>query len=135
MIHSVGIDIVEIVRMRDALARHPTLAARLFTPEERAYCEQHTDPVPYYAARFAAKEAAVKAAGRHLRWQEVVVIRGAQGKPSLTFSGDSAEWAGCTRGAEFLLSISHSCDYAVAIVIQQFPPHWQEAPYLPKALV
>lgn len=116
MLTSLGIDMVEIGRVREALARRPGLKARLFTAREREYCERHADPAPHYAARFAAKEAAAKAVGRYLRWQEVEVVRGRAGAPALSVTGDSARWAEVTRGARFLVSLSHSKDHAVAVV-------------------
>jgi holo-[acyl-carrier protein] synthase len=126
MLTSLGIDIVEISRFRDALARRPGLAARLFTAREREYCERRADPAPHYAARFAAKEAAAKAAGRYLRWQEVEVVSGPSGAPALSITGQSARWAEVTRGARFLVSLSHSREHAVAVVAllspEQGPP-------------
>jgi holo-[acyl-carrier protein] synthase len=118
MVRGLGVDMVEIARLRAALARQPRLAARLFTPAERAYCESHADPAPHFAARFAAKEAVAKAVGRHLRWQEVEVVTEPSGRPSLSFTGESAA---VTRGASFLVSLSHSRDYAVAAVVMLAP--------------
>ncbi len=135
MIQSTGIDIVEIARVRAALARRPALRERLFTPAERAYCDRYPDAAPYYAARFAAKEAVAKAVGRHLRWQEVEIARDARGRPGVQFTGDSAEWAGVTRGAEFLVSLSHSREHAVAVVVQQFTPRPPDAPPSRRVLV
>jgi holo-[acyl-carrier protein] synthase len=119
MVRGLGVDIVEIARMRAALARQPGLTVRLFTPRERAYCDSHRDPAPHYAARFAAKEAVAKAVGRHLRWQEVEVVTEASGRPALSLTGESAE---VTRGGSFLVSLSHSRDYAVAAVVMVAPP-------------
>lgn len=116
MLTSLGVDIVEIGRFREALGRRPGMKARLFTEREREYCERHADPAPHYAARFAAKEAAAKAVGRYLRWQEVEVVRGLSGAPALSVTGDSAHWADVVRGARFLVSLSHSQDHAVAVV-------------------
>jgi holo-[acyl-carrier protein] synthase len=126
MLTSLGIDIVEIARLRDALARRPALAARLFTARERAYCERHADPAPHFAARFAAKEAAAKAVGRYLRWQEVEVVSAPSGAPALAITGESARWADVVRGTRFLVSLSHSREHAVAVVAlltpEQGPP-------------
>jgi len=135
VIHSIGVDIVEIGRMREALRRRSGLRERLFTPRERTYCDRHPDAAPYYAVRFAAKEAVAKAAGRHLRWQEVEVVHDAAGRPGVRVSGESAEWAGVTRGAEFLISLSHSREYAVAMALLQMPLQAPEEPWYPRALV
>ena len=128
MIEAIGVDIVEIARMRRALARRPGLRERLFTEGERAYCERFDDPAPYYAVRFAAKEAVAKAAGRALRWQEVEIERAAGGRPTVRVTGESAEWVGVRLGAEFLLSLSHSRDYTVASAVLQFRPRRPENP-------
>jgi len=116
MLTSLGVDIVEVGRFRQALARRPQLKERLFTVREREYCDHHKDPAPHYAARFAAKEAAAKAVGRHLRWQEVEVVTERNGAPSLSVAGDSAHWADVAHGARFLISLSHSEEHAVAVV-------------------
>jgi len=112
---SLGIDIIEVERVRQALGRRPRLAARLFTPRERAYCDRRADPAPHYAARFAAKEAAAKALGRWLRWHEVEVAGSASGRPRLLLSGEAARLA-ARAGGHLLVSLSHSRDYAVACV-------------------
>ena len=68
-----GVDICEIARMERALARHPTMRERVFTPEERAYCDRKARPAESYAGRFAAREATIKALGgyRGKRWQDI----------------------------------------------------------------
>ena len=121
MLTSLGIDITETSRIRQALERWPEMRARLFTAREREYCEQKSDPAAHYAARFAAKEAAAKAVGRWLRWQEVEVVSGERNRPTLELSGESAEIAGVTEGARLLLSLSHSREYAVAVVARVAP--------------
>lgn len=121
MIPSLGIDIVQIDRIRQALRRHRRLAPRLFTDRERAHCERRADPAPHYAARFAAKEAAAKAIGRWLRWQEVEIVNDSAGKPDLELHGDAARLAGIARGGRALVSLSHDRDYAVACVLLVMP--------------
>jgi holo-[acyl-carrier protein] synthase len=116
MLTSLGIDIIEIARIRRALQRRPEFAARLFTEGERAYCDQKADPAPHYAARFAAKEAAAKAVGRWLRWQEVEVVADAYNRPRLGLRGESAAAAHIPEGARLLVSLSHSQNYAIAVV-------------------
>ncbi len=116
MLTSLGIDIIETRRIREALTRWPDMKARLFTARERQYCDQKADPAPHYAARFAAKEATAKAVGRWLRWQEVEVVSGERNRPFLRLHGESARTAGLPEGAQLLLSLSHSREYAVAVV-------------------
>lgn len=121
MLHAIGIDIVEIDRLRQAIQRRPRLAARLFTERERAYCDRRADPAPHYAARFAAKEATAKALGRWLRWHEVEVLNHDSGRPCISLSGGAAAIAGIAAGSRLLVSLSHSRDYAVACVLLVVP--------------
>jgi holo-[acyl-carrier protein] synthase len=114
MVHSLGVDIIEIERIRQALQRWPRLAPRLFTERERAYCARRADPAPCYAARFAAKEATAKALGGPLRWHDVEIQSDPSGRPYLVLAGDAADLA---QGSQLLLSLSHSRDYAVACVV------------------
>src|SRR6202035_2781677 len=92
-----GIDAVDIDRFRQVLARRPGLAQRLFTVGERSYAARLADPAPSLAARFAAKEATMKALGVGLgafRWWDVEVQRSKEGRPSLILRGDAAALAG-----------------------------------------
>jgi holo-[acyl-carrier protein] synthase len=126
MIYSLGIDIIEIDRIREAMRRRPSMASRLFTPRERDYCEARGDPPAHFAARFAAKEATAKAVGRWLRWQEVEIVNDASGRPTMSLRGEAAVYARVAEGARVLLSLSHSRDYAVACVALLGP---QEIPW------
>jgi holo-[acyl-carrier protein] synthase len=117
VIASIGVDIIEIERIRQALERHPRMAERLFTEAERAYCEARGDPASHYAARFAAKEATAKALGRWLRWQDVEVVNDSTGRPRIELYGEAAAWARRSQGAGVLVSLSHSRDQAIACVL------------------
>jgi len=116
----IGIDVVEIDRIERALARHPRLEARLFTPAESRYCRSRTHPARHFAARFAAKEAALKALGtgiRGVRWVDVEVSRGELGQPLIALSRGAAglaEELGVTR---LCASLSLGRDSAVAAVV------------------
>src|SRR3546814_17428926 len=80
--------------MRSALSRTPTLRDRLLTAEEQAYCDRRNDPAERYAARFAAKEAVLKALGLGLgacRWRDIEVRRADSGAPSVLLHGRAAE--------------------------------------------
>lgn len=116
----IGVDLCDVGRMRASLARTPTLAERLFTAEERAYCEQRRDPAERYAARFAAKEAVLKAMGLGLgacRWHDIEVVRADSGAPSLRLTGTAAS-AAAERGIErWLLTLTHTSDLAEAIAV------------------
>ena len=114
-----GVDAVEIDRFRRALLRRPGLAGRLFTDAERAYGARFADPAPRLAARFAAKEATMKALGVGLGafgFREVEVRTAPTGAPSLSLSGRAAEVA-ASRGVSALhLSITHTGRLAEAVV-------------------
>jgi holo-[acyl-carrier protein] synthase len=106
----IGIDLIEIVRLERALERHPRLAERIFSPGERAHAAARARPGRHLAARFAAKEAVVKALGRELGLGEVEVI-GAE-PPRIRLSGAAAETA---AGREVAVSLTHSRDFAAAV--------------------
>lgn len=110
---SIGTDIEQISRVEAALARTPRLASRLFTEEERAYCERQARPAQHYTARFCAKEAFAKAMGVPLSWQEVEVVR-EDGPPSLLTRGEAAR---LLAGRPVRLSLSHAGEYAIAMVL------------------
>jgi holo-[acyl-carrier protein] synthase len=122
MIKGVGIDAVDIERFRVSLTRTPSMRERLFTEEELAYVAPKVDPVPSLAARFAAREAVMKAMGLGLGafgFHEVWVTRAASGAPSLAITGRALELAvdrGITR---WHLSLTHSALVAVAHVIAE----------------
>jgi len=110
----VGIDIVEIERIRLALERFPRFVQRIFSPAERAEARTRNAPWRYLAGRFAAKEAVAKALGRSFAWQEVEVVGEPGGPPRANLHGRAREAA---RGLQLSLSISHCRDYAVAAAV------------------
>jgi holo-[acyl-carrier protein] synthase len=119
-VRGIGIDLVPIARMREVMARwQERFVARVFTPAEIAYCRSRRDPAPHFAARFAAKEAGLKALGTGLRlgvsWRELEVERERGGAPVLVLRGRSREIARQRRGADrMLLALSHDGEYAIA---------------------
>ena len=120
MITGLGVDIVEIERMRDALARRPRMKERLFSAEERAYCEKRSRPEVHYALRFAAKEAVLKALGTGfsgMRFTDVEVVREANGRPVPQLSGKAAERAAELGVVEMHLSLSFTHTTAVASAV------------------
>lgn len=116
----IGLDLVDVDRMRGTISRTPTIVERLFTADEQAYARAVADPTERFAVRFAAKEAAMKALGVGLGafdWHDVEVIRAASGAPSLAVRGRAAalaEEAGVTR---WLVTLSHTQLTAQAIVV------------------
>jgi len=118
-IAGIGIDLVSIPRMREMIDRwQDRFVRRVFTDGEIAYCRAHSDPVPHFAARFAAKEAGLKALGTGLqlgvRWRELEVRRERTQAPTLTLSGRSREIGLGKGGSRVLLSLTHEGDYALA---------------------
>lgn len=117
----IGVDIVEVPRIQAAVERWKgRFEERIYTESERRYCRSKACPYPSYAARFAAKEAAMKALGtgwNHVDWKEIEVVRGAQGKPTLQFYGRARERFQAMGGREVRLSLSHTEQYAIAEVL------------------
>ena len=114
-----GIDAVGVDRFRRALARTPRMAERLFTDDERAYGARFVDPAPRLAARFAAKEATMKALGVGLGafdFRDVEVRMASSGAPSLRLTGRAAALAGERGATTFHLSITHTDVVAEAVV-------------------
>ena len=115
----IGTDLVEVNQIRVALERQPGLRERLFTESEWAYAVRHRDPMPHLAARFAAKEAVMKALGVGIgavSFTDIEVVRDIGGKPSVELAGRAArlaEDAGVTR---FELSLTHTPSMAHAMV-------------------
>lgn len=122
MIVSIGIDIIEVARIREVLLRTPRFAERVYTPAERAYCDARgAVSAQHYAARFAAKEAALKAMQTGWRggisWQDVEVATRESGAPYLIFSGQVLTLFNEFRATATHLTISHTSEHAIAQVI------------------
>ena len=122
MIVGIGIDIAEVDRIRDAIERHGRrFVERIFSSAEIAYVEQKANRYERYAARFAAKEAAMKAIGtgwrRGVRWQDFEVTNLASGRPTLQFHGVAATIAQSLGVRNIALSLTHTALEGVAIVI------------------
>lgn len=122
MILGTGIDLAEVPRIRAAVERYgPRFIQRVFTPKEIAYVERKANKYERYAARFAAKEAGMKAIGtgwrRGVRWQDFEVTNLASGRPTLTFHGVAAEFARRLGVERVHLSLTHTEQYGQAFVI------------------
>jgi ADP-dependent NAD(P)H-hydrate dehydratase / NAD(P)H-hydrate epimerase len=114
--HRLGFDLVEIGRFRAALRRHPRLLERLFTAAELEYCLAHADPVPYLAARFAAKESVGKSLGRGVTsWPEIEIAAGPQRLVRLR--GRAAALAAESGVRCFVVSLTHTATTAGACVL------------------
>ena len=113
----VGVDAVEVNRFRQVLARRPALAERLFTVGELGYARRKNDATERLAARFAAKEAVLKALGVGLGaadFREIEVVRAPSGQPALSLSGRAAALASARNVRGWHLSLTHTALEAVA---------------------
>jgi holo-[acyl-carrier protein] synthase len=122
MIVSTGIDIVEVYRIAETMARTPRFTERVFTPAEREYCDaKGAAAAQSYAGRFAAKEAFLKALKTGWRgkitWQDIEVVNDVDGVPSLNVSGEAAVLLDGLGVEVAHLSISHTAEHAAAHVI------------------
>lgn len=116
----IGVDLVEIPRMRLALARTPRLVERVFTEGERAYALRRRDPAERFAARWAVKEATMKAMGVGLwkfNFRDVEVVKAPSGAPSVRLFGRAQELAEEKGVTEWRVTITHTDLMAEAIVI------------------
>ena len=122
MIISIGIDIIEVARIREVLLRTPRFADRVFTTAERAYCDSRgAVAAQHYAARFAAKEAALKAFQTGWRggisWQDVEIAARESGAPYLILHGPVRELFEKSGATTAHLSIAHTSEHAIAEVV------------------
>ena len=122
MIVGLGIDLAEVERIRTAIERHGRrFTDRIYTVAEIAYVERKANRYERYAARFAAKEAAMKAIGtgwrRGVRWQDFEVANLPTGRPTLRFHGVAAQIADGLGVRNIALSLTHTAEQGMAIVI------------------
>ena len=122
MIVGTGIDIAEVPRIGQAIERFgERFLQRIFTAGEIRYCDSKANRVERYAARFAAKEAAMKALGtgwnHGVRWRDCEVVRAPGGRPTMTFHGKAGEFAARLGVRNIALSLSHTTEQAIAQVI------------------
>ena len=114
----IGVDIVDIARMERVLKRTPSFARRVFTDEERAYCEGTNRPAAHYACRFAAREAVLKALGcgfgEGVRFDDVSVAQDGTGRPRAQLKGRAAEVAARQGVLDVAISLSFTREMAVA---------------------
>ena len=122
MIAGVGTDLAEVSRIREAIQRHGRrFIDRIYTPREIAYVDSKANRFERYAARFAAKEAAMKAIGtgwtQGVRWQDFEVSNLPSGKPTLLLHGEAAAIAAQLGVRQINLSMTHTAEQALAVVI------------------
>lgn len=122
MIVAIGIDIIEVARIREVLLRTPRFRERVFTTAERQYCDgRGVVAAQHYAARFAAKEAALKALQTGWRggisWQDVEIAARESGAPYLIMHGQVKELFEKSRATAAHLSMAHTSEHAIAQVV------------------
>ena len=118
----IGTDLVEIARMEESLRKFGgRFEQRVFSDAEAAYCRSMPRAAQHYAARFAAKEAFLKALGTGQRlgiaWTEVEVIRAPDGRPSIVLAGRARETAEQFGVGDIHVSMSHTNGHALAVVV------------------
>lgn len=117
----VGADIIEVGRLARSLRRRGEFAEAVFTEDERRFCEAQPRPAQHFAARFAAKEAFLKAVGRGIfqgvTLRDIEVVRGPEGRPSLRLGPSAATALAEAGGRDALVSLSHDGDVALAFVV------------------
>jgi holo-[acyl-carrier protein] synthase len=124
MVLGLGTDLIETQRMQDSIDRFgDRFLDRVFTAGEIAYCRRKKNSAESFAARFAAKEAGAKALGTGIShgvsWRELEVRREMSGKPTLHLSGRAAELAAAMGVRRLQLSLTHSRDLAMAVVVAE----------------
>lgn len=118
-VRSVGVDILEIERIRSAYERYgDRFLQKIFTPLEIAYCQKHKDPYPRFAARFCAKEAVAKALGTglgaNLSFHDIEISHDESGRPQVSLSKKSNKFF---KKPRIHLSLSHCKEHATAMVV------------------
>ena len=126
MIVGIGVDLAEVDRIRDAIERPGSgerFKARVYTPGEQAYCERRKRKYESYAARFAAKEATMKALGRgwsgDVTWLEIEVFRPRGSRPEIRLHGKTAEYSAKLGIRKIALALTHTAETAMAQVIAE----------------
>jgi holo-[acyl-carrier protein] synthase len=121
LVFGIGTDIIEIGRVEEKLARTEGLKKRVFTPREIAYCESKARSAQHFAARFAAKEAFLKAIGtgwsRGYRFVDIEILNNEQGKPELVLTGKVKDFCEENGITGFHVSLSHIRVVAKAVVV------------------
>ncbi len=123
-IHGIGVDIVRISRIKEAVQRWgDKFLERVFTEQERKYCFKKVNPYPSLAARFAAKEAFIKAISTTevISLREIEIVNDSSGAPVLRLHGKAERMLGMiSANRKIHLSLSHDGDYAVAFVVIEY---------------
>ncbi|HYE83337.1 MAG TPA: holo-ACP synthase [Clostridia bacterium] len=122
MIFGIGTDIIEIKRIKKAIARSPKFIERLFTEQEMEYYRKKEMKAQHIAGGFSAKEAVLKALGtglRGFRWKDIEILRGPVGKPIVRFGGNVRQFMEDNGIGMIHVTISHSKDFATATAVAE----------------
>ncbi len=123
MIKGIGVDIIDVARIKKMVEKSQGFVEKVFTPTEIRYCRDKYRQEVHFAGRFAAKEAFLKAMGTGLRgtmaWTDISVENNELGKPAITLTGNTLENFKKNKFRTIHLSISHTREYAAAFVIIQ----------------
>jgi holo-[acyl-carrier protein] synthase len=122
MIVGIGTDLAEVDRIRNSVERFgPRFLNRIYTEREQRYCQSKANSFERFAARFAAKEAGMKAIGTGwnfgVRWVDFEVANEPSGRPTLLLSGAAAQFAEKLGGKRVSISLTHTAQMAFAVVI------------------
>jgi len=121
MIIGIGCDIIKVERIQNAITKKSCFCEKLFTPAEIEYCSRKANSAQSFAARFAAKEAVMKALGTgwdgKVNWLDIEVINSASGAPSIKLTGGAKEMADELKVKNIFLSLAHEKDFALAYII------------------
>ena len=121
MVAGVGIDMIEVERIKHNIEKDAGFKEMVFSKNEIAYCEAKANRFEYYAARFAAKEAFMKAIGTGwtagINFNEIEVVHSLEGKPEMIISGETQKKVSLFGIIKILVSLSHLKKYATAVVI------------------
>jgi holo-[acyl-carrier protein] synthase len=121
MVKGIGVDIIEVARIKKTTAKNNRFVEKVYTAAEIGYCRSKYRPEEHFAARFAAKEAFFKALGTGWRggmaWTDISVENDELGKPGIILSGKALEYFKKNKFRDLHLSISHTKEYALAAVV------------------
>lgn len=121
MIRGIGVDIIEVARIKSLVEKNTRFVQRIFTPQEISYCQEKKNKYQHFAARFAAKEAFFKALGRRIKWTDIELINLSSGKPQLEIKDIKLKEKFSLDKVH--VSIAHLSEYAAAVVILESPSY------------
>ncbi len=113
----IGIDLVEVKRIEVLFSRNESFLRRIYTPREVEYCQEKKNKFQHLAARFATKEAVIKALGGGANWKDIELLNDPTGRPYLQLYGRAKKRADSKGIEKYEVSVTHTQDYAIAQVL------------------